>query len=74
MWAGTPDEKSQLIGKDPDAGKDRGQKEKELQRMRWLDSTTNTMDMNLSKLWEIVKDREALYAAVRGGHKDSDIT
>ena len=32
------------------------------------------MDTSLSKLWEIVKDREALYAAVRGGHKDSDIT
>ena len=43
------------------------------QRMRWLDGTSDTMDMNLSKLWKIEKDREAWRAAVMG-HKELDMT
>ena len=47
-------------------GKTEGKRKREQQRIRWLDSTTDSMDMNLSKLWEIVKDRKAWHAAVNG--------
>ena len=61
-----PDAKSWLTGKDSDARKDGEQEKRCKWRMKWLDSITDSMAMNLSKLKEIVKHTEAWCAAVRG--------
>ena len=59
MWRVDSSEKTLMLGKTE--GRRRGQ-----QRMRWFNGITKSMDMSLSKLWEIVKDREALHVAAHG--------
>ena len=60
MWRTDSLEKTLMLGKIE------GRRRRGRQRMRWLDDIIDSMDMNLRKLWEIVKDRKAWYTAVHG--------
>ena len=62
------------LGKTLILGKTEGERRRGQQRMRWFNGISDSMDMSLSKLQELVIDREAWLSAVHGGHRESDMT